>query len=151
MGDYIFVGENTEILAHKIGSFVEIGKGSKICERAVINDSVLIEEGSVVEADAVIPSFTVYGGKPATFKGLLVESFPIIMKQKNDTYFNKFIGVNPKDKEGTSSRDSAQLSARDSKIDSARGSKIEGASSPSKSGKTVHSSRAKVEDSKNEE
>ena len=99
MGDYVWIGENSKIQALRIGSYISIGKNCDIKDRVVINDNAMILDDSVVEQDTIIPSFTVYGGNPAVFQGLLVESFPMIMKQKNDTYFNKFIGINPKKKE----------------------------------------------------
>mmetsp|Transcript_14528 Transcript_14528/g.16791 ORF Transcript_14528/g.16791 Transcript_14528/m.16791 type:complete len:179 (-) Transcript_14528:27-563(-) len=98
IGDYVYIGEECSVQAHKIGTYVHIGKGCTINERAIINDCCMIEDNSVVEADAVVPSFTVYGGKPATFKGLLTESFPMIMKQKNETYFSRFTEIDLKDR-----------------------------------------------------
>ena len=89
IGDYIFIGEGCTIQAHKIGSFVNIGKNWIIKERCILSDWWMIEDDSVLESDAVVPSFTVYGGDPAVFKGLLVESFSMIMKQKTETYFNR--------------------------------------------------------------
>ena len=110
MGDYVWIGENTEVQAFKIGNSVSIGKNCKIKERVIISDNVLILDDTTVESDTIIPSFTVYGGSPATFQGLLVESFPMIMKQKNDTYYNKFIGVDLKKRKGYS--ESGNKSAR---------------------------------------
>uniref|UniRef100_A0A7S3P0G5 Dynactin subunit 5 n=1 Tax=Euplotes crassus TaxID=5936 RepID=A0A7S3P0G5_EUPCR len=102
-----------------------------IGERSIIKDNVYIEEGSVIEPDMIIPSFTAYGGRPATFKGLLVESFPMIMKQKCSTYFKKF---KPFIKKKSST--SGSKSERGSRLLSARSNASSSKDSPSKASMT---------------
>ena len=73
------IEENCVVSPLRIGSNVHIGKNSVIGDRCDLKDNCKILEGSVLEPDTVVPSFCVFGGKPATFQGLLTESYPAIM------------------------------------------------------------------------
>ncbi len=78
------------ISAEKIGSNVKIMKNAIIQNRAQIHDNVMIMEDSVIAPDTVVPSFSVYGGRPARFMGELTEAMPFIMKDFTTEFVRKF-------------------------------------------------------------
>lgn len=50
----------------------------------------MILEDSVLAPDTVVPSFSVYGGRPARFLGELTEAMPFIMKDFTLDFIRKF-------------------------------------------------------------
>lgn len=87
------IEENSVVSPLTIGSGVHIGKQCVIGERCILKDNCKILDGSVLEPDTVVPSFTVFGGKPAVFQGLLTESFQEMMKTLTLNYYTKFVGI----------------------------------------------------------
>ena len=74
IGDNVYIDKECVICASKIGNNVMIGKNCVIGHRATINDNAKILDGSIVAPDTHVPSYTVYGGKPAQFIAELPES-----------------------------------------------------------------------------
>jgi dynactin 5 len=53
-------------------------------------------DNSILASDTVVPPFTVFGGRPATFISELPETFPFLAKQKTIQYYRKFIKAKKK-------------------------------------------------------
>ena len=59
----------------------------------VIKDNVKILDDTVIPPDTNIPSFTVFGGKPAQFLGELTEAISTINADLAKTYYRNFQGL----------------------------------------------------------
>lgn len=57
--------------------------------KCVLNNNCKILDNSVVAPDTVIPSFTVYGGKPAVYLGELTEAATCIHRINAITYYQR--------------------------------------------------------------
>lgn len=90
IGDHVFIDRGCIVCAIKIGSNVHIGKNCIIGHRVVIKDNCKILDNSILAADTVVPPFTVYGGKPATYIGELPETIGMIHKELTVNYFKNF-------------------------------------------------------------
>ena len=89
-GDYVFVDKNSIICAHKIGNNVHIGKNCIIGHRSILKDNCKILDNSILAADTVVPPFSVYGGRPATYIGELPETIGLIHKELSLNYYKNF-------------------------------------------------------------
>ncbi|KAL7508907.1 hypothetical protein ACHAXN_013013 [Cyclotella atomus] len=74
IGSHTIIGENTTISSLSIGSNVRIGKNCILSQRSKIFDCCVIEDGSVVTEDMVVPPFSRVAGSPARIVGTLPES-----------------------------------------------------------------------------
>ena len=72
IGDHVFIGEGSVVEAAMVGSYVKIGRGCVVGKFAIIKDCVRIEDGCVIAAGTVVPSFSVVRGRP----GGVVEELP---------------------------------------------------------------------------
>ena len=54
----------------------------------------------MVPNDTVIPSYTVFGGKPAQFLGELTEAISTINEDLAKTYYKNFIGLSDNNQPG---------------------------------------------------
>ena len=99
LGDHVYIGESAVVEAAVIGSYVQIGKNCVIVSNSfkslwnvdnpvrylliidnnkpqgkfvIIKDCVTIEEGTIIPAHTIIPSFSVVEGKP----GIVVDELP---------------------------------------------------------------------------
>ena len=90
IGSHVHIEKGCIISAEKIGSNVKIHKNSIISNRCQIQDNSMILEDSVLAPDTVVPSFSVYGGRPARFLGELTEAMPFIMKDFTLDFIRKF-------------------------------------------------------------
>eukprot|EP01016_Furgasonia_blochmanni_P027326 TRINITY_DN2883_c0_g1_i3.p2 TRINITY_DN2883_c0_g1~~TRINITY_DN2883_c0_g1_i3.p2 ORF type:complete len:205 (+),score=47.02 TRINITY_DN2883_c0_g1_i3:189-803(+) len=91
VGDHTLVEENTIVSAAKIGTCCHIGKNCILSPRCIISDYVKILDDTLVPADMVIPPFTVYGGKPASFMSELPETAPLIHMEQTMNYYRNFV------------------------------------------------------------
>ena len=82
IGDFVFIGARSIVVASKIGNCVEIGEDCVIGQRATIKDNCILLPNSIVPPEGVIPPFTVYGGRPAVFIAELPESTEEVHKHK---------------------------------------------------------------------
>ncbi|KAI8802633.1 dynactin, subunit p25 [Cladochytrium replicatum] len=82
IGDHVHIGEDSVVEAAQIGNYVMIGKNCVIGRFAVIKDCVRILDGTVIPPNAVVPSFSVYGGNP----GRLVDQLPECAQEMFDAY-----------------------------------------------------------------
>lgn len=71
LGDHVFIGQGSVIQAASVGNHVSIGKGCVINEFVIIKDYVKILDGTIVPANAVIPSFSIVAGQPGRVVGEL--------------------------------------------------------------------------------
>ena len=65
IGDNVYIDKNCIICALKIGNNVQVGKNCVIGHRAQIHDCAKILDNSILPPDAIVPPYTVYGGRPA--------------------------------------------------------------------------------------
>ncbi|KAI8591763.1 putative dynactin Arp1 p25 subunit RO12 [Geranomyces variabilis] len=92
IADHVFIGEDSVIEAAQIGSYVHIGKNCIIGRFAIIKDCCRILDGTVIPPNAVIPSFSVYGGNPARLVDELPESIQEVYEQYSKEFFDeKFV------------------------------------------------------------
>lgn len=96
MGDHVTIGANTIVEAASVGSHVEIGANCLVGRFVIIKDCVRILEGSVVAPNTVIPSFSIYGGSPASCVGQLPETFAETCEVKTKDYYARFRPANEK-------------------------------------------------------
>ncbi|KAJ9471664.1 Dynactin subunit 5 [Diplonema papillatum] len=73
IGSHVYVGDGSIVEAASIGSCVLIGEHAVVGRKASIKSGVVIEPNTVVPADAILPSFTRWGGDPAVITGFLHE------------------------------------------------------------------------------
>ncbi|KAJ3156902.1 hypothetical protein HDU86_003437 [Geranomyces michiganensis] len=92
IADHVFIGEDSVIEAAQIGSYVHIGRNCVIGRFAIIKDCCRILDGAVVPPNAVVPSFSVYGGNPARLVDELPESIQEVYEQQSKEFFDeKFV------------------------------------------------------------
>lgn len=73
MGDHVFVGAGTTVMAASIGSHVHLGANVVVGDFAIIKDYVRVLDGTVVPPNMVIASFSIVAGQPARVVGELPE------------------------------------------------------------------------------
>ncbi|CAK7268630.1 hypothetical protein SEPCBS119000_003158 [Sporothrix epigloea] len=92
MGDHVFVGAGSTVMAASIGSHVHIGANVVVGDFAIIKDYVRVLDGTVIPPNMAIASFSIVAGQPARVIGELPEggmdSFEL-----RDLY--KTVGNNP--------------------------------------------------------
>ncbi len=112
----MFIGEGSLISAAVINSYVYIGKNVVIVSaeidygtminlwltlltelfqgrRCILKDCCMIEDGAIVPPETVVPTFTRYGGNPATKVGELPECSQDIMVDFTKSYYRNFTPV----------------------------------------------------------
>jgi dynactin-5 len=57
----------------------------------MIGDSVIILDDSIVPAETVIPSYSVYGGRPAVFQAELPETANYIFRERSLNFYKNFL------------------------------------------------------------
>ncbi|CAK7200104.1 hypothetical protein SEUCBS139899_002793 [Sporothrix eucalyptigena] len=92
MGDHVFVGTNTTIMAASIGSHVHVGANVVVGDFAIIKDYVRVLDGTVIPPNMVIASFSIVAGQPARVVGELPEGGTEAFELR-DLY--KTVGNNP--------------------------------------------------------
>ncbi|KAJ2357516.1 hypothetical protein GGF43_001412 [Coemansia sp. RSA 2618] len=94
IGDHVEIGPNTIVEAASIGSHVKIGANCIIGRFAIIKDCCLIEDGTVIAPNSVIPPFShVSGGPPAKIVAQLPESTQDVFEAQSKDKYAKFIPV----------------------------------------------------------
>ncbi|CAK7268734.1 hypothetical protein SEPCBS57363_003241 [Sporothrix epigloea] len=92
MGDHVFIGAGSTVMAASIGSHVHLGANVVVGDFAIIKDYVRVLDGTVIPPNMVIASFSIVAGQPARVVGELpeggTESFEL-----RDLY--KTVGNNP--------------------------------------------------------
>ncbi|KIH91126.1 dynactin 5 [Sporothrix brasiliensis 5110] len=73
MGDHVFVGPGTTVMAASVGSHVHLGANVVVGDFAIIKDYVRVLDGTVVPPNMVIASFSIVAGQPARVVGELPE------------------------------------------------------------------------------
>uniref|UniRef100_A0A914WB86 Dynactin subunit 5 n=1 Tax=Plectus sambesii TaxID=2011161 RepID=A0A914WB86_9BILA len=91
IGDHVFVGSDSIVVAAQVGSYVHIGKNCVIGRSAVIRDCCAILDGSVIAPDTVVPPFTVMAGSPAKVIGELPDCTQELMTQATKNFYERFI------------------------------------------------------------
>ena len=61
--------------------------------RCVLKDCCMIEDGAIVPPETVVPTFTRYGGSPASKVGELPECTQDMMTDFTKSYYKKFTPV----------------------------------------------------------
>lgn len=90
IGDHVYIGEGSVVNAAQIGSYVHIGKNCVIGKRCSLKDCCQIADNSVLPPDTVVPSFFVFGGKPARPIGELPESTQYLMTEATKQFYKRF-------------------------------------------------------------
>ena len=90
VGDYVVVGQGTISSAAQIGSYVKIGSNCVLKPLCIIYDCAMLLDNTVLEAGAIVPPFTVFGGNPGKFVGKLYESWPDDWKEEAHNYYYTF-------------------------------------------------------------
>jgi len=67
IGHYVSVGAGSVLVSCRIEDLVDIGEKCTIMEGALVESNSILESGSVVHANARIPSGQRWGGNPAQF------------------------------------------------------------------------------------
>ncbi|CBZ55283.1 putative dynactin p25 [Neospora caninum Liverpool] len=91
VGDYVIVGKNAVLRAVAVGSCVQIGSDCVVGNRCILKDFCKILPGTVLAADTVVPSFTVFGGKPGRMVAELPEGEAMLMKLEAIRKYNLFL------------------------------------------------------------
>ncbi len=73
MGDHVFVGSGSSVMAASIGKHVRLGENVVVGDFAIIYDYVRVLDGTVIPPNMVIPSFSIVAGQPARIVGELPE------------------------------------------------------------------------------
>jgi dynactin-5 len=73
IGSHTTIGENTTISSLSVGSNVRIGKNCILSPRSKIFDCCVIEDGSIITEDMIVPPFSRVAGSPARVVGTLPE------------------------------------------------------------------------------
>ena len=73
IGSHTQIGQNTRIQSISIGSNVRIGQNCILMPRSKIHDCCIIEDGTVVPPDMVVPPFSRVRGAPGRIVGSLPE------------------------------------------------------------------------------
>ncbi|TNV78946.1 hypothetical protein FGO68_gene3212 [Halteria grandinella] len=84
IGNCVYIDRGSIVCALRIGSNVHIGKNCIIGHRY----------NSIVPPDTILPPYTVFGGRPATFMGELPESFDKFQTDMTVTYYMNFKQMN---------------------------------------------------------
>ncbi|CAK7241222.1 MAG: hypothetical protein STHCBS139747_002682 [Sporothrix thermara] len=92
MGDHVFVGTGSTVMAASIGSHVHIGANVVVGDFAIIKDYVRVLDGTVIPPNMVIASFSIVAGQPARVVGELPEGGTEAFELR-DLY--KTVGNNP--------------------------------------------------------
>jgi len=73
IGSHTTIGTNSQICSLSVGSNVRIGKNCILSQRSKIYDCCIIEDGTVVPEDMIVPPFSRVAGVPAKVVGTLPE------------------------------------------------------------------------------
>lgn len=73
MGSHTRIGRNTVVRSLSIGSNVHIGSDCLLYPRSVVKDCCIIEDGTVIPPDMVVPPFSRVRGVPGRVVGCLPE------------------------------------------------------------------------------
>ena len=90
IGDYVRIGERSEVEAASVGAMVQIGSDCKISPRCILRDCCCIEDGTVLAADTVVPPFSLFGGAPGVLVAELPECTPELFKEMAVSEFERF-------------------------------------------------------------
>ncbi|KAJ1999530.1 hypothetical protein H4R26_005023 [Coemansia thaxteri] len=94
IGDHVEIGRNSIIEAASIGSYVRIGANCVIGRFTIIKDCCIIEDGTVVAPNSVIPSFSLLSaGPPAKISAQLPESIQDVIEAQSKDKYAKFVPV----------------------------------------------------------
>ncbi len=66
IGDYVYMGEDSVVIAAQIGSYVHIGRNCVVGRRSILKDACAIADDAVLAADTVVPPFAVMAGSPGS-------------------------------------------------------------------------------------
>ncbi|CAK7226928.1 hypothetical protein SBRCBS47491_006394 [Sporothrix bragantina] len=92
MGDHVFIGAGSTVMAASIGSHVHLGANVVVGDFAIIKDYVRVLDGTVIPPNMVIASFSIVAGQPARVVGELPEGGTEAFELR-DLY--KTVGNNP--------------------------------------------------------
>jgi len=73
IGSHTQIGRNTRIQSVSIGSCVRVGSNCVLSPRSKMHDCCIIEDGTVIPSDKVVPPFSRVRGVPV---GKIVETLP---------------------------------------------------------------------------
>ncbi|KAL3791825.1 hypothetical protein HJC23_002456 [Cyclotella cryptica] len=73
IGSHTQIGSNTVIQSLSIGSFVRIGSNCILSPRSKVYDCCVVEDGTVVPPDMIVPPFSRVRGNPGRIVGRLPE------------------------------------------------------------------------------
>jgi len=73
IGSHTQIGSNTRIQSVSIGSCVRIGSNCILSPRSKVHDCCIIEDGTVIPPDLVVPPFSRVRGSPGKIVGTLPE------------------------------------------------------------------------------
>lgn len=73
IGSHTTIGENTTVSSLSVGSNVRIGKNCRLSPRSKVYDCCIIEDGTVIPEDMIIPPFSRVCGNPGRIVGMLPE------------------------------------------------------------------------------
>lgn len=73
IGSHTRIGQNTRIHSLSIGSSVRVGSDCILLPRSKVHDCCVIEDGTVIPPDMVVPPFSRVRGKPGKIVGSLPE------------------------------------------------------------------------------
>lgn len=73
IGSHTQIGPNTRIQSVSIGSCVRIGSNCILSPRSKVHDCCIIEDGTVIPPDLVVPPFSRVRGSPGKIVGTLPE------------------------------------------------------------------------------
>lgn len=90
IGSHTHIGSNCEIRAAAVGSMVWIGDDVKLGKRCIIKDNVVIESGTVLGDDTVIPPFTRISAKNPTFHQEIPPSTAVQMQEISLDRYQEF-------------------------------------------------------------
>ncbi|CAG9321974.1 unnamed protein product [Blepharisma stoltei] len=91
IGEHVLIEEGSIVCASKIGNNVHVGKNCIISHRCVLRDNCKIEDGAILSPDTEVPSFTIYGGKPATYLADMPDSTVFMHTELTQGYYNRFL------------------------------------------------------------
>ncbi|VDP12546.1 unnamed protein product [Soboliphyme baturini] len=90
IGDYVFIGENSVVTAAQVGSYVRIGQNCVIGKRSVVKDCCVFKDNTVLETEAVIPSFSIVAGQPGRIVGTLPDGAQQLITEAARIFYNNF-------------------------------------------------------------
>lgn len=73
VGSHTRIGQNTRVRSVSVGSCVRVGRDCTLGPRSKVHDCCIIEDGTLVPPDMVIPPFSRVRGSPGRIVGTLPE------------------------------------------------------------------------------